>query len=83
MKRVLKLGGVLLITFHIGQEINQLDEWWEKPVNLDFAFFLPEEMVEWLKVAGYELEETLVHAPNPRVEVATRRAYVSSRKPMI
>ena len=81
MKRVLKPGGVLLVTFHIGDEIKHLDEWWEKPVNLDFAFFQPEEMETWLNEAGYELEETLVREPNPGVEVATRRAYVFARKP--
>jgi len=81
MKRVLKPDGVLLVTFHIGQEIKHLDDWWEKPVNLDFAFYLPEEMEAWLKGAGYESEETLVRDPNPDVEVATRRAYVFARKP--
>jgi len=80
MKRVLKAGGRLLITFHIGQEIKHLDEWWEKSVNLDFAFFLPEEMETWLKEAGYVLEETLVREPNPEVEVATRRAYLFAKK---
>lgn len=80
MKRVLKPGGVLLVTFHIGEEIKHFDEWWEKPVNLDFAFYLPEEMEAWLKEAGYELEETLVREPNPEVEVATRRAYLFARK---
>ena len=81
MKRVLKPGGGLLLTFHIGDEVKHLDEWWEKPVNLDFAFFQTEEMGTWLKEAGYELEETLVREPNPDVEVATRRAYVFARKP--
>ena len=81
MKRVLKPGGVLLVTFHIGQEIKHLDEWWEKPVNLDFAYYLPEEMEAWVNEAGYELEETLVREPNPEVEVATRRAYMFARKP--
>ena len=81
MKRVLKPGGVLLVTFHIGDEIKHLDEWWEKPVNLDFAFFQPAEMETWLKEAGYELEETIVREPNPAVEVATRRAYVFARNP--
>jgi SAM-dependent methyltransferase len=81
MKRVLKPGGVLLVTFHIGEEIKHLDEWWEKPVDLDFAFYLPEEMEAWLKEAGYELEETLVREPNPEVEVATKRAYVFAGKP--
>ena len=80
MKRVLKPGGVLLVTFHIGDEIKHLDEWWEKPVNLDFAFFHPEEMESWLKEAGFRWRETLVREPNPEVEVATRRAYVFARK---
>ena len=82
MKRVLKPGGVLLITFHIGEEVKHLDEWWEKPVNLDFAFYQPAEMEAWLKEAGFELEETLVRHPNPEVEVETRRAYVFARRPM-
>ena len=69
MKRVLKPGGVLLLTFHIGEESKHLDEWWEKPVNLDFAFYLPKEMETWLKDAGYEGIETLVREPNPEVEV--------------
>lgn len=81
MKRVLKPGGVLLVTFHIGTEIKHLDQWWEKPVDLDFAFYLPEEMETWLKEAGYELQETLVREPNPEVEVATRRAYIFARRP--
>jgi SAM-dependent methyltransferase len=81
MKRVLKPGGTLLITFHIGNEIKHLDEWWEKPVNLDFAFFQPAEMQTWLKEAGLELKEILEREPNPAVEVATRRAYIFARNP--
>lgn len=81
MKRVLKPCGILLVTFHIGEEVKHLDEWWEKSVFLDFAFFQPEEMERWLGEAGYELEETLVREPNPQVEVATRRAYLFARKP--
>jgi SAM-dependent methyltransferase len=80
MRRVLKPGGVLLVTFHIGDEIKHLDEWWEKPVNLDFAFYQPAEMENWLKEAGYAMIETLVREPNPDVEVATRRAYVFAGK---
>lgn len=81
MKRVLKPGGILLLTYHIGDEIKHLDKWWDKPVNLNFAFYLPEEMENWLTEAGYELEETLVREPNPEVEVATKRAYVFAGKP--
>ena len=82
MKRVLKLGGVLLLAFHIGTEIKHLDDWWEKPVNLDFAFYLPAEMESWLKEAGFEFLETLVREPNTEVEAATQRAYIFAKKPM-
>ena len=81
MKRVLKPKGILLLTFHIGTKIEHVDKWWEKPVNLDFAFYEPTEMGIWLREADYELEETLVREPNPRVEVETRRAYLFARKP--
>lgn len=82
MNRVLKPGGILLVTFHVGQEIKHLDEWWEKPVNLDFAFYMPDEMEVWLNEAGFELVETLVREPNPDVEVATQRAYVFAKRPV-
>jgi SAM-dependent methyltransferase len=82
MKRVLKPGGVLLVTFHIGTEIMHIEEWWEKPVNLDFAYYKPDEMENWLKDAGFESEETLIREPNPAVEVATQRAYLFARKPI-
>lgn len=81
MRRVLKPGGMLLVTFHIGEEVKHMDEWWEKPVNLDFAFYLPDQMETWLQEAGLDLVETLVREPNPEVEVATRRAYSFARKP--
>ena len=80
LKRVLKPGGVLLVAFHIGDEIKHLDEWWEKPVNLDFAFFQPQEMEQWLVQAGFQLEGTLIREPNPDVEVETRRAYLFAKK---
>lgn len=81
MKRVLKPGGILLLAFHIGTEIKHLDVWWEKSVNLDFAFYLPTEMASWLKEAGFELLETLVREPNTDVEAATQRAYIFAKKP--
>jgi SAM-dependent methyltransferase len=80
MRRVLKPGGMLLVTFHIGEQIEHIETWWEKSVNLDFAFRLPNEMEAWLKEAGFELVETLIREPNPEVEVATQRAYIFARK---
>ncbi len=80
LKRVLKPEGVLLITFHIGNQTEHLDELWGKKVNVDFNYYQPEEMEAWLQQAGFDLEETLVRDPNPAVEVTTQRAYLYARK---
>ena len=80
MKRVLRPGGRLLLTFHIGQKDVHLDEWWNKPVSLDFYFFETEAMKGNLTQAGFELEEVIERDPYPEVEVQTRRAYVFARK---
>jgi SAM-dependent methyltransferase len=81
MKRVLRPGGRLLLTFHIGQKVVHFDEWWDKPVSLDFYFFETEEMKGHLTQAGFELEEVIERDPYPDIEVQTRRAYIFARKP--
>jgi SAM-dependent methyltransferase len=81
MKRALCPGGRLLLTFHIGQKDIHLDEWWDKPVSLDFYFFETEAMKGCLTQAGFELEEVIERDPYPDVEVQTRRAYIFARKP--
>jgi SAM-dependent methyltransferase len=81
LKRVLLSGGVLLLTFHIGQEIIHRDEWWGKEVSLDFIFFETEEMKGFLRAAGFELQEVIERDPYPEVEYPSRRAYIFARKP--
>ena len=80
IKRVLRPGGVLLVTFHIGQEIRHLDELFGKKVSLDFVFFETEEMKQYLERAGFEIEEVTEREPYPEVEVQTRRAYIFAEK---
>lgn len=81
LKRVLCPAGVLLLTFHIGQEIIHRDEWWGKEVSLDFIFFETEEMKGFLEAAGFELQEVIERDPYPEVEYPSRRAYIFARKP--
>jgi SAM-dependent methyltransferase len=80
LKRVLRPNGVLLLTFHIGQEIKHLDEWWGKEVSLDFLFFETAAMKSYLKEAGFELEEVIERDPYPEVEYQSRRAYIFARR---
>ena len=81
LKRVLRPGGVLLATFHIGQQIVHLDEWWDRPVSLDFIFLERPEMKAFLQEAGFELEEAIERDPYPDVEHQSRRAYLFARRP--
>ena len=82
LKRVLRPKGVLLLTFHIGQEIKHLDELLDKEVSLDFFFFETEEVKDHLRAAGFELEEAIERDPySTEVEYQSRRAYIFARKP--
>lgn len=79
MKRVLKPGGLLLLTFHIGQEALHVDEWWGKEVAVDFFYFETDEMRGYLESAGFEVEEIIEREPYKDIEAQTRRAYVFAR----
>jgi SAM-dependent methyltransferase len=81
IRRALCLGGWLLASFHIGQETIHLDEWWGAPVSVDFLFFEPDEMVGYLRAAGYERIEVIQRGPYaPEVEHQSRRAYIFAQK---
>lgn len=79
LHRVLKAAGVLLMTFHIGQETVHRDEWWGKKVSLDFNFFETEVVKKHLKASGFDLQEVIERDPYPE-EYQSRRAYIFARK---
>lgn len=80
--RVLEAGAPLLLAFHIGDETVHLDEWWEKPVSVDFHFFRSEAMCEWLQHAGFRVEAVQEREPYAEdVEHQSRRAYITASAP--
>jgi SAM-dependent methyltransferase len=82
MARVLKPDGLLLLAFHIGDETLHRDEWWDRPVTLDFHFFSPQAIQRDLEAAGLVVEELIEREPYaPEVEHQSRRAYIFARKP--
>jgi SAM-dependent methyltransferase len=81
MKRVLCPGGLLLLAFHVGEETVHRDELWGQEVNLDFHFFLSEDIETALRAGGFEIEEAHVREPYPDVEHPSRREYILARKP--
>ncbi|UCH11279.1 MAG: methyltransferase domain-containing protein [Fidelibacterota bacterium] len=81
LRRVLKSGGLLLLSFHLGDETIHVDDWYEKPVSLDFIFFQRPEMERYLESAGFEIVSVTERPPYKDVEYQSRRAYVLARKP--
>ena len=81
LRRVLRPGGVLLLSFHIGDETLHLDDWWGEKVCLDFFFFRSTEMAGYLTAADFEVEEIVEREPYPEVEHQSRRSYIFARRP--
>jgi SAM-dependent methyltransferase len=79
LRRVLKRDGLLLLTFHIGNHTLHRDEWWGKPVSIDFLFFETAEMKANLLAAGFEPAEIIEREPYRDVEYQSRRAYIFGR----
>lgn len=80
-RRALRPGGGLLLAFHLGAEPVHLDEWWGRPVDVDFFFFGLDEMAEALRGAGFAIERALERDPYPEVEHPSRRGYILARRP--
>lgn len=82
MWRVLKPGGLLLMSFHIGDEEVAVPELWGNPVTMPFYFLDPAKIRRTLEEAGFDIEETVERGPYPDIEFQSRRAYVFARKPL-
>ena len=57
LRRVLRPNGLLLLSFHIGNETLHLDEWWGKQVCVDFFMLDPNAVAGHLRNAGFDVEE--------------------------
>ena len=80
LRRVLRPGGLLLLSFHIGDDTIHLDEWWGETVSVDFFFYQSAEMAGYLTAAGFEVEEINEREPYPDVEHQSRRSYIFARR---
>lgn len=82
IKRVLKPGGVLLLTFHIGSEPYHSTEAWGHEVSMVYNFFQADEFEGYLRDAGYERIESTVREPyDEKIEYQSKRAYLFAYKP--
>ena len=79
MHRVLRPGGLALVSFHIGSEVRHFAEWWGHEVDLDFRFLETPEVAQVMEEAGLTVEARLERTSYPG-EVDTRRAYLLGRR---
>ena len=80
MERVLQPDGWLLLTFHVGDKVLHVDEWWGQKVYIDFIFFSLAEMESYLHAAGFTIVDVITRPPYPNVEADTDRAYIFAQK---
>ena len=79
--RVLRPGGLFLLTYHIGEETMHLEEFLGKNISIDFMFFTTEFISDCLKRSGFKKLDIIEREPYPMVEYESRRAYAFATKP--
>lgn len=82
LRRVLKPTGLLLLSFHIGDHVVHLDEWWGEQVSLDFAFFTSDELKGYLTASGFSVEQADERPPYP-TEHPSQRGYILARRTQV
>jgi SAM-dependent methyltransferase len=82
MFRVLEPGGHLLLAFHIGDNVSQVEnDIWGYGISLEFTFFRVNTISEYMRDAGFEIDEVIERDPYaPEVEYQSRRAYIFAHK---
>jgi ubiquinone/menaquinone biosynthesis C-methylase UbiE len=84
MARVLQPGGLLLLAFHVGDEVLHEQELWGRSISMDFFLFQPSAIRHSMEAAGLHIEEIIEREPYaPEVEYQSRRAYIFARKPEV
>jgi len=78
-RRVLKPGGLALISFHIGDEVVHVDDLYGSPVSLDFRFHVPGAVIEALRDAQLAVLEHVEREPYEGAEYPSRRCYLLAR----
>lgn len=78
--RVLKGGGVLLLSFHVGSEVIHAENFLTTDAVLDFTFFEPVQIETALAEVGFSPIEIHVREPY-NTEHPSKRCYVFAHKP--
>ncbi len=76
IRRAVALGGFLLLAFHIGDAVVRVEDLFGAPVVLDFRFHLPAQVGEALRLAKFNVIESVEREPYAGAEYPSRRCYL-------
>jgi SAM-dependent methyltransferase len=79
MRRTLALGGLLLVSFHIGDQVVHVEDLFGARVSLDFRFHVPHDVIEALRSAHLEIIEHVEREPYEGAEYPSRRCYLLAK----
>ena len=78
--RVLNKTGQFLFSFHVGDTKTELNEFFNKKVQITFYYFDVDMVLEALKSKGFKLVEAIIRYPYENVEYPSKRAYILVEK---
>jgi SAM-dependent methyltransferase len=79
MRRVLRPGGLALVSFHIGDHVVHVEDLFGVSVSLDFRFHVPDQVIDALHRAQLHVMERVEREPYEGVEYPSRRCYLFAR----
>ncbi len=78
--RILQPAGRLLLSFHIGEEVMNVEKGSAEKAEIDFHFLDPVLICKKLDEAGFTIDGVTEREPYPDVEYQSRRAYIRASK---
>ncbi|MBB2894070.1 class I SAM-dependent DNA methyltransferase [Flexivirga oryzae] len=85
--RTLRAGGIALVSFHIRSEefsageVQHRDTWFGHSVDINGHFLEPDQVIDEIADAGFDIVSVTTRMPHPEVEIPTERAYVLAQRP--
>jgi SAM-dependent methyltransferase len=79
LRQVLAPGGLALVSFHIGNQVVHVDDLFGAPVNLDFRFHVPADVVGAMRSTQFAVLEQVEREPYEGTEYQSRRCYLLAR----
>lgn len=80
IKRVLRPGGDLLFSFHLGRECLHVGEFLGETVDIDCYFYDVEQLRSLVEASGLSLVQLIERAPIEGIEYPSRRGYFWVRR---